>query len=288
VVTLTNNSISINTLFTGAISNTFCDSSCFSNQICLLDCFHGCSYDCPINNEESSYCHSCINCNNNYCNTSSAYNCFCDAGFDPVTNCTNCLVNYNTSETCSICNAGWNISTGCTTCSSGYYGSSCIKCTINCNNGTCNDGIFGNGQCVCNANYNSSTNCSTCTSGWNAETNCATCYSGYYGSSCGQCALNCYGGSCFDGLNGNGTCVCAANEDPNNGCECYSGYYGTTCTSCSAACSGKCADTHAGNGQCIVTSSHSKAHSHASKSAQVSNSIISIATVGIWIYILFM
>ena len=42
----------------------------------------------------------------------------------------------------------------------------------NCSQGTCNDGISGNGQC-------------TCTTGWMSDGgNCNACAAGYYGPSC--------------------------------------------------------------------------------------------------------
>eukprot|EP00759_Apiculatamorpha_spiralis_P057921 PhF_6_TR884/c1_g1_i1/m.1350 len=165
-----------------------------------------------------------------------------------------------------------DLSGSCTTCLDNYFGSTCLaKCS--CGGGLCNDGVAGTGACTSCLKGFAGTTCSlrcptgtlatdlcfghgtcddgpggtgtcTCTSGFDPP-RCNDCSAGRYGASCaslcptgGLNSLVCSGkGTCFNGINGNGTCLC------NFG---YSG------TSCSVECQGGAANPCSGHGTCNV------------------------------------
>jgi len=95
--------------------------------------------------------------------------------------------------------------TTCYTCDENYFGQKCdMPCT--CKNGTCNDGINGDGLC-------------------------SSCFENYYGINCNNsCA--CVNGTCSQNLTGNGAC------------DCFDNYIGRYCdercifADCSASCIG--------------------------------------------------
>jgi len=197
------NPISSNTQTgTNAISNVFCDSVCYGNdQLCLLDCYNGCSYACPLN-EGGPLCQDCMNCfYNGICNrfnpSSSNATCLCNTGFDPTINCLNCLPHWfgpQGNSTCpSFCPAG------------NYH---------------CSAGVNGTGQCVCNGNYDISTNCNDCLPNFDNTTYCTDCITHFYGSTCSQqCLKSCHNGNCSTGINGTGECICNDNYDPATNCS---------------------------------------------------------------------
>ncbi|MBN3308760.1 STAB1 protein, partial [Amia calva] len=83
-------------------------------------------------------------------------------------------------------------------CCPGYFGPHCFKCPGKTdawcsNNGKCQDGILGNGECLCNEGFHG--------------TACETCEPGRYGKDC-KSVCACLHGKCLDGIHGNGRCVC--------------------------------------------------------------------------------
>ena len=133
-------------------------------------------------------------------------------------------------------------------CAPGRFGENCDICT--CQNGICNDGKKGNGQCLsCLENTGwSGANCDECTK------------EGYYGKRCrdvcpGGIDNICSGnGECNDGINGDGTCSCTENADSTDcsGCpgnktnapacdRCVANYFGADCESeCPKTANGYC------------------------------------------------
>lgn len=149
-----------------------------------------------------------------------------------------------------FCGATCASSVGCVNCPSGTYGSNCTDCpggrfTPCSNQGTCLQGVNGNGQCICSFGYKGS-NCSV---------KCP-----------GPAGVPCYGrGTCTD----DGTCLCSANwagadcNMPCNGfdqrlanssscssvgtcdkkdgsCHCFYGYGGSYCQIKCPGTSGPC------------------------------------------------
>lgn len=106
--------------------------------------------------------HNISTCENNgVCVNSGVYNslpgftCTCAANFTSASNCTACSPGF----TGSLCD--WN--------PCGVYG-------VNCNNGTCHNGVVGSSpgwSCICNS------------IGWSVASNCSTCSTGYSGENCG-------------------------------------------------------------------------------------------------------
>uniref|UniRef100_W5UBP3 Stabilin-1 n=1 Tax=Ictalurus punctatus TaxID=7998 RepID=W5UBP3_ICTPU len=93
-------------------------------------------------------------------------------------------------------------------CCPGYFGLDCFKCpgTLDnwcSNNGKCQDGLWGNGECLCNEGFHG--------------TACEMCEPGRYGKDC-KSECHCDHGKCLDGIDGNGQCVC------------YKGWKGVTCS----------------------------------------------------------
>ncbi|XP_072277153.1 stabilin-1 [Pyxicephalus adspersus] len=83
-------------------------------------------------------------------------------------------------------------------CCDGYYGHQCLHCpggqNNSCfNNGKCQDGITGTGECICKEGFHG--------------TACETCEAGRYGVDC-KLECDCIRGKCNDGLNGDGSCQC--------------------------------------------------------------------------------
>jgi len=70
---------------------------------------------------------------------------------------------------------------------------------------------------------------------------CENCKELFYGPSClacPECGLN---GTCNDGIQANGLCVC------------NSGFYGNNCRKCPACVNGYCEDSQSGSGKCHCT-----------------------------------
>ncbi|XP_069823235.1 stabilin-1 [Dendropsophus ebraccatus] len=83
-------------------------------------------------------------------------------------------------------------------CCEGYYGHQCLACpggvnNVCFNNGRCEDGIAGSGECTCKEGFHG--------------TACETCEPGRYGSDC-KTDCDCIHGKCNDGLHGDGFCQC--------------------------------------------------------------------------------
>ncbi|XP_046881637.1 stabilin-1 isoform X2 [Hypomesus transpacificus] len=112
-------------------------------------------------------------------------------------------------------------------CCPGYFGHDCFKCPGELekwcsNNGKCQDGNFGSGECLCNEGFHG--------------TSCETCEPGRYGKDC-KSECSCAHGKCLDGLEGNGRCLC------------YKGWKGVSCSVeiVADACGGACDE----NANCI-------------------------------------
>ncbi|KAF5908876.1 stabilin-1-like, partial [Clarias magur] len=93
-------------------------------------------------------------------------------------------------------------------CCKGYFGRDCFKCpgTVDnwcSNNGKCQDGLWGNGECLCNEGFHG--------------TACEMCEPGRYGKDC-KSECHCDHGKCLDGIEGNGQCFC------------YKGWKGASCS----------------------------------------------------------
>eukprot|EP01117_Protostelium_nocturnum_P013517 TRINITY_DN504_c0_g1_i4.p1 TRINITY_DN504_c0_g1~~TRINITY_DN504_c0_g1_i4.p1 ORF type:complete len:3491 (-),score=1220.27 TRINITY_DN504_c0_g1_i4:155-10627(-) len=75
----------------------------------------------------------------------------CNSG--TLTNSAKCnnTATFVASECCT-CPPGYDASSRCLSCSPGFFGANCQPCP-NCNNGTCSDGLGGNGQCVCDPGF---------------------------------------------------------------------------------------------------------------------------------------
>ncbi|XP_031424352.1 stabilin-1 [Clupea harengus] len=113
-------------------------------------------------------------------------------------------------------------------CCPGYYGHECFKCPGKIdnwcyNNGKCEDGVLGSGECVCNEGFHG--------------TACEACQPGRYGRDCkSECKCVLQNGKCMEGIEGDGTCVC------------YKGWKGAQCsTEVGQDECGGCAE----NGNCI-------------------------------------
>lgn len=127
-----------------------------------------------------------------------------------------------------VCDAGWS-GEFCAECDTGFFGANCLPCE--CENGTCDDGVNGSGQCT------------SCDEGWTGE-QCDACAAGHVGPDCVAC--NCVNGTCGS----DGTCSsCAAGWAGDNCNQCAEGYFGADCAPCSCA-NGQCIDGRSGTGTC--------------------------------------
>lgn len=119
------------------------------------------------------------------------------------------------------------LSMECAACKPGFYGSYCNR-TCRCgNNGTCFEGVNGNGSCT------------SCGNG------------SFFGPSCANCT--CQQGVCDNGVSGNGTCkgACNANFSGANCDTCVPGNYGVNCSmKCNCSTGDICAEGVRGNGTC--------------------------------------
>eukprot|EP01012_Entosiphon_sulcatum_P029449 TRINITY_DN358_c0_g1_i1.p1 TRINITY_DN358_c0_g1~~TRINITY_DN358_c0_g1_i1.p1 ORF type:complete len:2229 (+),score=276.12 TRINITY_DN358_c0_g1_i1:2833-9519(+) len=148
------------------------------------------------------------------------------------------------SGTCK-CDVGF-AGTNCEICAPGSYGPFCKRCSP-CYNGTCNDGLTGDGTCTCQPGFDPGTRC----------LDCLRSPQPLWGPKCDRTcpATGCGNGFCSAGVRGTGECVCNGNFTTSSGCtECPIGYYGSACSPCpSHQCyrHGRCNDTLRGDGKCI-------------------------------------
>jgi len=184
LVTFSNFSINNNSQLS-KVNNVNCTNSCSSNSICT-SCSPECSFNgCPSNVYGLDCLSICPNCNFGTCNNTrnSVLPCMCNPGFDPATNCSDCLF--------------------------GNWGPTCSGNCINCGNGYCNNTIKGNGKCICPDGFDPSIGCSNCFPTLFGETCSAVCFSPY-----------CYGhGNCSNGIYGSGGCNCDSLYDPTTYCR---------------------------------------------------------------------
>uniref|UniRef100_A0AAY4C330 Stabilin 1 n=1 Tax=Denticeps clupeoides TaxID=299321 RepID=A0AAY4C330_9TELE len=139
-------------------------------------------------------------------------------------------------------------------CCPGYYGHECFKCpgkTDNwcSNNGKCQDGVLGNGECLCNEGFHG--------------TACETCQPGRYGRDCkSECHCVQGNGRCLDGIDGNGKCICykgwkgvncSAEAGGTSVCSCVAGYRGN-----GTYCKGKINLCENNNGGCSINAKCTK------------------------------
>lgn len=155
-------------------------------------------------------------------------------------------IEYNCPDSmCKVCKNGFDPSTDCKECLPGFYGKDCKACK-NCNHGTCDSGISGTGKCVCNE-------------GWGPEEVCTSCLEGFWGDQCQKCPSCHSHGKCNDGLKGDGTCTCEGNWDSRVNCDdCKDGFFGLSCEGqCPATTNGvcdnngDCNDKRTGDGHCV-------------------------------------
>ncbi|RHY12216.1 hypothetical protein DYB36_002026 [Aphanomyces astaci] len=175
----------------------------------------------------------------------------------------------------------------CQGCLDNKFGATCSEsCDVCFNDGVCQSGINGTGDCVCAAGYDPATRCATCLPlhygpsclpcdecnyphgncndgiqgnglcscavGYNATENCLDCMDSFFGPTCAPCQ-SCHEGRCNHGLQGDGQCICREGFDAETHCtDCSTNYFGQNCTRC-ASCHGRglCNDTLAGDGQCF-------------------------------------
>ena len=144
-----------------------------------------------------------------------------------------CVNGTCTAPATCTCDAGWD-GPACDACADGYWGAACQACP-DCNNGTCDDGLAGDGSCICDAGF--------------AEPDCLTCLDGYWGAGCLACPA-CVHGTCDDGAAGTGACLCDAGWAGALCDECADGRWGAACEACPACVNGTCDDGVAGTGAC--------------------------------------
>uniref|UniRef100_A0A8C5QWV6 Stabilin-1 n=1 Tax=Leptobrachium leishanense TaxID=445787 RepID=A0A8C5QWV6_9ANUR len=120
-------------------------------------------------------------------------------------------------------------------CCSGYFGPQCLMCpgglnNVCSNNGSCQGGIAGSGECICKEGFHG--------------TACESCEAGRYGNDC-KSECDCVHGRCNDGLTGDGKC------------QCDKGWSGLSCEKDikNDLCNGTCSNY----ANCIVEDSNSTA-----------------------------
>lgn len=227
-----------------------------------------------------------------------AATCFCAPGFDGPA-CDRCAEGFSGYPDCAACemNEKDEICSGrgvceegecrcapgfdgvaCESCLPGHFGPDCRRCPgavgHPCSDqGTCDDGMEGEGKCVCelghkgadcsntcpiddegyacmgNGSCNADAEC-VCEEGFTSY-DCSECLPGHYGTWCEQCpggADNvCSGhGRCDAGRGGEGDCACDTGWDGYDCSECAPGFYGKNCLPCPGGAANACS----GNGQC--------------------------------------
>ncbi len=172
----------------------------------------------------------------------------CDDGVHGLGNCGACSGNFTTESNCTQCKTGWAMPS-CTQCADGYWGPTCSNA---CPGGTGSAQCYGHG--TCNGGTGGNGNCTSCQSGFDVGQNCADCIDGKYGQNCentcpgGTGSAQCKGGSCIDGLNGNGSCTQCGGHWTGTACDtCADGYGGSDCN---AECPGGATNQCNGHGTC--------------------------------------
>ncbi len=135
-------------------------------------------------------------------------------------------------DTCT-CDLGWTGAV-CDSCAAGHFGAACEACP-SCVNGTCNEGLAGDGKCACKANW--------------GEALCDDCVAGRFGAACDVCPA-CVNGLCNQGVAGDGLCACADGWAGRLCDTCAIGYYGPQCLPCPDCDQGVCGQTIGGDGRC--------------------------------------
>ncbi|EQC38132.1 TKL protein kinase [Saprolegnia diclina VS20] len=153
-----------------------------------------------------------------------------------------CAASKSANRTC-LCQPGY-APPDCANCMDNFYGHACTLECLPCeNNGTCNAGPAGDGEC-------------TCAPGFDPATRCATCLPSFFGPTCDPCP-HCHHphGNCNDGIHGNGLCSCAVGYNASINCaDCMDSFYGPDCIPCeSCHTSGRCNHGIAGDGSCICS-----------------------------------
>ena len=118
----------------------------------------------------------------------------------------------------------------CDHCRAHFWGLNCQNvclggmCTPCSDHGVCDEGVNGTGQCRCFQSASKGF--------WNGSV-CDNCASGYYGPTCSH-KCSCVNAGCFDGIHGNGTCLCSfeAARYKASDCTCADGRGGPQCELC--------------------------------------------------------
>lgn len=263
--------------------NGFYGSEC--DQPCLCLDADGFCLDNPTSNGTCNPLYACkdLNSYGPYCNQSCT--CNVQGGI---------CHNFPTSDgTCSTCRNGFT-GPNCDQCLPNRYGANCERCLCDLLHGSCNDTITGDGHCqfctdphwygtncdqVCECVYgecNDGVNgnglctqcdspsylmpiCGECDTANFAGTHCDQCVANHAGTNCTQCTCqleNSLIGACYDGVNGNGTCVggCLPPFTGANCDQCVVNHYGTDCDVCLCVADNAlqgCYDGMSGNGTCL-------------------------------------
>jgi len=164
----------------------------------------------------------------------------CDEGINGTGACT-CAMGWAQSNPISP-------NSPCDICRVEHYGSDCLECPMSCDQGICDQGINGTGNCLCSEGFAN-------TNATDLMSPCSDCAEGHYGLFCEQCT--CGSGTCDQTLYGNGNCTCNPGwrqSNPSNDtspCDvCDSGFYGDNCAPCLCGSEGICDDGYTGTGMC--------------------------------------
>jgi hypothetical protein len=143
-------------------------------------------------------------------------------------------------RTCELCQQRFTV----VACQSGFWGPNCLNqcpggASNPCNgNGTCSQGLGGNGSCACFPGVATGSACqytraSTCSGHGTPlfDGSCA-CDTGFGGLSCNQCAPSFYGYPTCTFCNAASTCSGHGTCGAAGGCICSPAYTGQTCSSC--------------------------------------------------------
>ena len=142
--------------------------------------------------------------------------------------CAACPISLLNGQPCGLhgmCALAADGVTGTCNCDLGYGGAACdLQCPVDvttCGHGTC----VGESNCSCSGNWSQSS----------ISSSCSFCLRGNYGPTCNESCPDCNHGTCRDGTNGDGSCVCDF------------GWFGARCNS---ECPGGAANPCSGHGLC--------------------------------------